>query len=119
MSTKNVLLQCLSIQLFALGIISRETLIRVGNKDSAIAGTFEGTENTGSCRCAFEADVKVAFERARGIFIVKGFGQSECAIRVSDTFVFVGKTELREGSASDKETSCVCLKFTLKFNSTD
>jgi hypothetical protein len=108
MSTKDILFQCLSVQFLALSVVSRETLIRVRNEDPAVTRPLEGTENTRPCRRAFETDIKIAFEGTGSIFIVEGFCQSKCAVRVCDTLVFVGETKFRQCSTGNKETSCIC-----------
>jgi hypothetical protein len=71
MPSEDVLLQHLSIQLLAFLIETRETLIRMRNKDTTIASAFHGAKNTRSGGCASQANVEIAFERPWGVFFIE------------------------------------------------
>ena len=59
-TTENVLLQDLIIELLGLGIVAREALLVMGDEDTTVGGTLEGTEHTRTSRRAFETNVEVA-----------------------------------------------------------
>ena len=110
MTTEDVLLQDLRIELLRLGVVAREALLVVGNEDTAVRRTLEGTEHTGTGRRALETDVKVALERPRGVIIVKSLRQGDRAVRLRHTLVLVCETELCESATGAEEASRVgCL----------
>ena len=105
MTTEDVLFEDLSIQLLGLWVVTGETLLVVGNVDTTVASTLEGTEHTRTSRSALETDIEVALEGAGGILLIESLSQSELTIGLSDTLVFVGKTELGQSTTSNEETS--------------
>ena len=107
MTTENVLFEDLSIQLLGLWVVTGETLLVVGNVDTNVASTLEGTEHTRTSRRALETDVEVALERPRSILVVEGLGHDEGAIGLLLTLVLVSKAKLGQGTASAEEASRV------------
>lgn len=105
MPTEDVLLQNLSIKLFGFWVVTGETLFVVGNIDTTVAGTFKGTEDTGTGRGALQADVEEGLEGTGGTILVNSLSELEGAIGFSNTLVLVGKTELGKGATGSKETS--------------
>jgi hypothetical protein len=110
MATVDVLLEDLSVKGFAFRVITGETLVRVGDEDTTIAGTLHSTEETGSGGGALETNIEVALERAGSVLFIKDLSVSKSAVRLSDTLIFIGEAELGESTASDEETSSVCYK---------
>ena len=106
-ATEDVLLQDLSIELLGLWVVAWEALLVVGDVDTTVGSTLEGTEHTRTSRRALETDVEVALERPGSILVVKGLGHGEGAIGLLLTLVLVGKAKLGQGTASGKETSRV------------
>jgi hypothetical protein len=104
-STENILLKDLRIQSLAFGVVTREALVVVGNKDSTIASSFQSTEQTRSSGSSLETNVEIGLEGAGSIFLIEGFGKSQGAIGFCDTFVLVGQSKFGESTASAEETS--------------
>ena len=71
-TTENVLLQHLSVQLFAFWVVTWEALLVVRDIESTITSTLESTEYTGAGRGSLETDIKIDLERSGGIFIFEG-----------------------------------------------
>ena len=107
-TTENVLLQDLIIELLGLGIVAREALLVMGDEDTTVGGTLEGTEHTRTSRRAFETNVEVALEGTRGILLVKRLGHGKSTVRVGDTLVLVCEAELSESTARAEEASRIC-----------
>ena len=103
MSTEDILPEGLGIERLALGIVTGEALLGVGDEDTTIGCALEGTEHTGTGRRALETDVKVRLEWSGRI--LNRLGHGDGAIGLRDTLVLVGEAELGECSASGKETS--------------
>lgn len=108
MTTVDVLLEDLSVEGLAFRIVAGETLLRVGDEDTTIAGTLHGTEETGSSGSALETNIEVALEGAGSVLLIEDLSVGQSAIGLSDTLIFVGETELGKSTASGKETSSVC-----------
>lgn len=75
------------------------------DKDTTIAGALHGTEETGSSGGALKTNIQVALEGTGGVLLVEDLSVGQSAIRFSDTFIFVGETELGESTACGEETS--------------
>lgn len=113
-STVDVLLEGLVVELLGFRVVAGESLIGVGDEDSTIAGTLEGTEETGAGGGPLETDVEVGLEGTGSILLIESLGEGEGAIGLGNTLVLVGKAELGKGAASGKETSCVgCIRYSL------
>ena len=70
-STEDVLLEDLGIKLLALGIVSREALLIVGDEDTTVRSTLHSTKDTRSSRRATKTDIEVAFERTGSILLIR------------------------------------------------
>jgi hypothetical protein len=77
----------------------------VGDEDTTIGGSLHGSEDTGTSRGTLKTDIQEALEGAGSI--LNGLGHGDGTIGLGDTLVLVGKTELGQDTASDKETSAV------------
>ena len=106
-TTEDVLLQDLRIELLGLRVVTREALLVVGDEDTAVRRTLEGTEHTGTGRRALETDVKVALEWTRLVLAIKLLSEGEGTVGLSNTLVLVRKTELGQRTTSAKEASRV------------
>ena len=107
MATEDVLLQDLSVELLRLWVEAGEALLVVGDVETTVGGTLEGTEDTRTSRRALETDVEVTLEWPGSILIVKGLGQSDGAIGLSLALVLISKAKLGQGAASAEEASRV------------
>jgi hypothetical protein len=105
-ATDNVLGEDLLVERLGLGVVTGETLLRVGNVHATVRGTLHGTEQTGTGRGAAETDIEVGLERA-GLVVTEGLGDGESPIGLGNTLVLVGEAELGEGTAGGKETGSV------------
>jgi len=103
MSAVDILSQCIRVERFTLRVISRKTILRVRNEEATIAGTLEGTKHSASCRRLAQSDIKVDFEGSSRIFNL--FSERVTAIRLNNTFILVGKTDLGQSTTSNKESS--------------
>ena len=74
-TTENVLLQHLSIQLLAFWVITWEALLVVGDIETAVTGALESTEHTGTGGGSLETNIEVDLERSGSIFIIEGLGR--------------------------------------------
>lgn len=106
-TTVDVLLQNLSVELLGLRVVARETLLVVGNEEATVGGTLEGTEHTGTSRRALETDVKVALERTRRILLISRLSHRKSTIGLRNTLVLVREAELGEGTARAQKASRV------------
>lgn len=106
-TSEDVLFEDLSIQLLGLWVVSGETLLVVGNVNTTVTSTLEGTEHTGTSRSTLETNVKVTLERPGSIFLIESLGQRKLAIGFSNTLILVSKTQFGQGTTSDEETSGV------------
>lgn len=107
MSTEDVLLQDLGVELLALWVVAGETLLVVGDVEATVGGTLEGAEHTRTSRRAPETDIEVTLEWPGRILVVEGLNQGNGAIWLSDTFVLVGKAELGKSTASAEKAGGV------------
>jgi hypothetical protein len=105
-STIDVLPQCISIKGFALAIISWESVLGVRDEESAITGTLESTKDSASGRGFSQTNVKEYFEWSSSILSL--FSKSVAAIRLSDTLIFVCKTDLCQCSTSNEKACGIC-----------
>lgn len=110
MTTIDVFLENLGVKLLGFGIVAGEALLVVRNVDSTIRGTLEGTKEAGSSGSPLKTNIEVGLEWAGSILLIKTLGQDELTIGLSDTLVLVGKTELGEGTAGDKEAGSVSFR---------
>lgn len=104
-TTIDVRAKDLSIQLLGLGIVTRETVLTVGDEETTIGGSLHGSEDTRASRGALETSIQETLEWARSI--LSSLGHGDGTIGLGDTLVLVGKTELGQDATSDKETSGV------------
>jgi hypothetical protein len=105
-SAVDVLSQCISIKRFALAVISGESVLRVRNEESAITGTLESTKDSTSGRGLSQTNVEEHFEWSSSILSL--FSKSVAAIRLSDTLIFICKTDLGQCSTSNEEAGGIC-----------
>lgn len=106
MTTDDVLLEDLGVELLGLGVVTRESLLVVRDEDTTVRGTLHGTEDTGTSGSASETDIEVALERT-GLVVTEGLSELELTSGLNNTLVLVGKAELGEGSSGDEETGSV------------
>lgn len=107
MTTVDVLFEDLSVQLLGLWVVSGESLLVVGNVDTTVASTLEGTEHSRTGRRALETNVKVGLEGSGSILLVKGLGQCKFTIGLSNTLVLVRKAKLGQSTTGNEETGSV------------
>jgi hypothetical protein len=63
-ATDNVTLKSLGVNSLGLGVVSGETLGVVGDKDTTIRSTLQGTKHTVTSGGTTETDIEVSLERA-------------------------------------------------------
>lgn len=105
-ATNDVLLEDLGVELLGLGVVTRESLLVVGDEDTTVRGTLHGTEDTGTSRSASETYIEVALE-GTGLVVTEGLDELEFTSGLNNTLVLVGKAKLGEGSSGNEETGSV------------
>lgn len=105
-ATNDVLLEDLGVELLGLGVVTRESLLVVGDEDTTVRGTLHGTEDTGTSRSASETDIEVALEGTR-LVVTEGLNELQFTSGLNNTLVLVGKAKLGEGSSGNEETGSV------------
>lgn len=105
-ATDNVLLKDLGVEFLGLGVVTRESLLAVGDEDTTVRGTLHGTEDTGTSGSASETDIEVALE-GTGLVVTEGLNELELTSGLNNTLVLVGKAKLGEGSSGNEETGSV------------
>jgi hypothetical protein len=103
--TIDVVAEKFSIEGLALNVETGETVLTVGNVDTTIGSTLDGTEKTGTGGGTLETNIKESLEGTGTILNSLSHGDS--TIGLSDTLVLLVKTELGKSAASDKKTSSV------------
>ena len=69
-STEDVLLEDLGIKLLALGIVSREALLIVGDEDTTVRSTLHSTKYTSTSRRPLKTNIEITFKGTWGIIIL-------------------------------------------------
>ncbi len=64
MTTVDVRAEKLSVELLGLGVETRESLLGVGNEDSTVRGTLEGTKDTRTGGSALQTNIQETLEGA-------------------------------------------------------
>lgn len=104
-SAVNVVAEGLGVDGLFLLVVARESRVRVGDKDTAVDGSFKGAKDTVSGGRATETDVEEGLERAGTV--VEGFHLERLAVGFGLAFVLVGQTELGEHTTGSQETGAV------------
>ena len=133
MSTDNVLLQDLGVQLLGLDVVSGEPLLVVGNVKSTVGGTLQGTEESVTGGGPLETDIEEDLERSglvisvhyaihcmmrsqsvcrlkrtrEDVFQLTSLGDGHLTIGLGNTLVLLVQAELLEGTTSTEETGGV------------
>lgn len=105
MSTVDVRLERIGIELLGLGVVAGEATLRVGDEDSSIGSSLHGTEDTGTSRGAVESNIKEGLEGAGSLVV--GLGELKSSVGLGLSLVGVGEAELGEGTAGDEESGSV------------
>jgi hypothetical protein len=134
-STDNVLLQGLGVQLLGLDVVTGEPLLVVGNVETTVRSTLQGTEDSVTGGGPLETDVEEDLERPglvvtlhysdvqkmasgsstpRPLFTshrvsatLTSLGDGHLTIGLGDTLVLLVQAELLEGTTSTEETGGV------------
>lgn len=104
-ATVDVLAEGLGIQLLALHVVTRESLLGVGDEDATVGGTLESTEDTGTGGGTGKTNVKEGLEGAAlAIVGLSGLGEGELTVSLLNTDKVLVEAELGEDTAGDQET---------------
>ena len=107
-TAEDVLLEGLGIELLGLHVEAGETVLGVGDEDTAVGGTLHGTEDTGTGGGAGKTDIKEALEGAAlAIVGLGGLGELVLTISLLNTLEGLVEAELLEDTAGEEETSGV------------
>lgn len=105
---EDVLAEGLGVELLGLDVVTRETLLGVGDVETTVGGTLHGTEDAGTGGGADKTDVEVALEGAALLTVnLSGLSLGELAISLLNTSEGLVEAELNKSAAGDKETNAV------------
>jgi len=104
--THNVFPQGLAVELLGLWVVAWESLLGVGNVETAVRGALEDTKDSGSGRGSLEAGVEEALEGSRSVLVLS-LGQGELALWLSDALVLLIESELLESTSGNEEAGGV------------
>jgi len=108
-ATEDVLAQGVGVQLLCLIVVAGESLLVVGDVETAIGGTLQRTEDSGTGRSTMETNVKIGLEGAAllAIFPLSGLGDSILAGRLFNTLKLLVQIQFLERTASEEKTSSI------------
>lgn len=104
-TTNNVFLQNLSVELFSLDIVAGEDLGGVRDVETTVRGTLESTKDTGTAGGALQTNVKEDLEGAGAI--LNGLSDGELTRVLVVTSVGLVKAELLQSTTGDQQTGGV------------
>ena len=109
MTAEDVLAKGVGVEFLAFLVVSGESLLVVGDVETTVRGTLQGTEDTSTSGSSVEADIKEGLERATAfaIFTLSGLGEFVFSIWFLNTSKVLVQLEFLEGSAGEKETGGV------------
>lgn len=107
-AAEDVAAEGVGVELLALHVVARETLLGVGDEDTTVGSTLQSTEDTGTGGGAGQTDIKESLEGAAlAVVGLSGLGEGELTVSLLDTDEVLIETELLEGTAGDQETGGV------------
>lgn len=101
-TTNNVFLQNLSVELFSLDIVAGEDLGGVRDVETTVRSTLESTKDTGTAGGALQTNVKEDLEGAGAI--LNGLSDGELTRVLVVTSVGLVKAELLQSTTGDQQT---------------
>lgn len=104
MSSEDVLAEHSWVELLLLLVVTRETLVLVGDIETTVNGTLHDTKDTGTSGGEVETNVKEDVERT---LVSVLFNEEVSTIRLGLTNILLIKTQLGEDTTGSKETSGV------------
>lgn len=107
-ATEDVVSEDIGIELLGLHIVTRESLLGVGDEDTTVRGTLHGTEDTGTSGGSGKTNVEEGLERSSlAVVGLGGLGEGELTISLLDTSKVLVEAELLQDTAGDEETGGV------------
>lgn len=104
----DVLLQGLGVELLALHVETRESVLGVGHEDTTVGSTLHDTEDTGTGGSTGKTNIEEGLERSALLAVLlSSLGQGELSIGLLDTSEGLVKAKLLEDTAGKKQTSGV------------
>jgi len=104
----DILLQGLGIELLGLHVVTRESVLRVRDEDTAVGSTLHGAEDTGTSGGAGQTNIKEGLEGAALLAILlSGLGEGILSVSLLDTGEGLVEAELLENTAGDQKTGGV------------
>ena len=109
MTTKDVLAEGVGIEFLAFLVVSRETLLVVGDVETTIRGSLQSTKDTGTSRGPVESNIKESLEWSTSLAILTLSSLGELVLSVSflNTSKVLVEVEFLESTAGEQETSGV------------
>ncbi|RUP35254.1 hypothetical protein BC936DRAFT_138506 [Jimgerdemannia flammicorona] len=105
----DVLAEDLGVELLAFDVVAGETVLAVGDEDTAVRRTLESSEDTRAGGGTLQADIKEGLEGTRRVF--ESLDLRDRTVGFGNTHVLIGKAELDEGAPGKEETSGIsCVK---------
>lgn len=105
-ATVDVLFQDFGVEFLGFNVETGESLLVVGNVDTTVRGTLDGTEDSVTGRRSLQTDIQERLEGS-GFTVTEGLGQGHGSIGFSNTFVLVRQAELGQSSSGTEETGGV------------
>jgi hypothetical protein len=107
-TTEDVLAEGLGVKLLALGVVTGETVLGVGDEDTTVGATLHGTEDTGTGGGTGETDIQEDLEWAALLTVnLGGLGEGELTVSLLNTGEVLVQLKLLENAAGKEETGGV------------
>lgn len=107
-TTDDVVLEGLSVELLGLDVVTGETAVGVGDEDTTVGCTLHGSEDTVTGGGADKTNIKEGLEGAAlAIVGLDGLGEGVLTIGLLDTLEGLVKVELLEDTAGKEQTGSV------------
>lgn len=107
-AAEDVVSEGVGIELLGLHVVTGESLLGVGNKDTTVRGALHGTEDTGTSGGSLQTNIEEDLEGATlAIIGLGGLSELELTVSLLDTSEILVEAELLEGTAGNEETGSV------------
>ena len=107
-ATKDVFAEGLGVELLGLNVVTRESVLGVGDEYASIRSTLHGTEDTGTSGSAMKPNIEESLEWSSSFTLLRGLGKLEFSIGLLNTLEITINAKLLEDTAGDQKTSAVC-----------
>lgn len=107
-TAEDVLAEGLGVELLGLDVVTGEAVLGVGNVETTVGGTLQGTEDTGTSGSTDKTDIQEDLEGAALLTVdLGGLSEAELTVSLLNTLEGLVKLELLQGAAGEQETDSV------------